>query len=46
MVVDQTGKLNTNATINYNYLDYWDVPDNELVYNAPEPGSAPTRNPK
>jgi hypothetical protein len=46
VVVDQTGKLNTNATINYNYLDYWDVPDNELVYNAPEPGSAPTRNPK
>jgi hypothetical protein len=46
VVVDQTGKLNPNATINYNYLDYWDVPDNELVYNAPAAGSAPTRNPK
>ena len=46
IVVDQSGKLNTNATINYNYLDYWDVPDNELVYNAPAAGSATTRNPK
>jgi hypothetical protein len=46
VVVDQSGNLNTNATINYNYLDYWDVPDNELVYNVPAAGSAPTRNPK
>ena len=46
IVVDQTGKLNTNATINYNFLDYWDVPDNELAYNPPAAGSAPTRNPK
>jgi hypothetical protein len=38
--------VNTNATINYNYLDYWDVPDNELVYNPPTTGSAPTKNPK
>lgn len=46
VVVDQTGKLNTNATINYNFMDYWDVPDNELAYNPPAAGSAPTRNPK
>ncbi len=38
--------VNTNATINYNYLDYWDVPDNELVYNPPAPGSAAVKNPK
>ena len=38
--------VNTNATINYNYLDYWDVPDNELVYNPPAAGSAPVKNPK
>ncbi|QHT69970.1 RagB/SusD family nutrient uptake outer membrane protein [Rhodocytophaga rosea] len=46
IVISQTGQLNTNATINYNFLDYWDVPDNELVYNPAQPGSAPTRNPK
>ena len=38
--------VNTNASINYNYLDYWDVPDNELVYNPPTTGSAVTKNPK
>lgn len=38
--------VNTNATINYNYLDYWDVPDTELAYNPPATGSAPTKNPK
>jgi hypothetical protein len=46
VVVDRDGKVNTNATINYNFLDYWDVPDNELVYNPAEGGSAPTKNPK
>lgn len=46
VVIDQTGKLNTKATINYNYLDYWDVPDNELVYNPASEDSAPVRNPK
>jgi starch-binding outer membrane protein, SusD/RagB family len=46
VVISQTGQVNTNATINYNFLDYWDVPDNELVYNPPQPGSAVTKNPK
>lgn len=41
-----TGTLNTNATINYGFLDYWDVPDNELAYNPATAGSAATRNPK
>ena len=40
------GVLNTNATINYGFLDYWDVPDNELAYNPPAAGSAPVINPK
>ena len=38
--------VNTNASINYNYLDYWDVPDNELVYNPPSATSAAVKNPK
>jgi hypothetical protein len=46
VVLDKEGKLNTKATISYNYLDYWDVPDNELAYNKPDAGSAPVKNPK
>ncbi|QJW91549.1 RagB/SusD family nutrient uptake outer membrane protein [Spirosoma taeanense] len=46
VVVDKAGKVNTNATIAYNFLDYWDVPDNELAYNPAAAGSAPTKNPK
>jgi hypothetical protein len=46
VVISQTGQLNTNATINYNFLDYWDVPDNELAYNPPQSGSAAIKNPK
>ena len=40
------GVLNTNATINYGFLDYWDVPDNELAYNPAGAGSAQVKNPK
>jgi starch-binding outer membrane protein, SusD/RagB family len=46
VVVDKTGKVNTKATIKYNYLDYWDVPDNELAYNPAAAGSAAVVNPK
>jgi len=46
VVVDNSGNVNTNATINYNFLDYWDVPDNELAYNPPAAGSDPVKNPK
>lgn len=45
-VVSVTGAVSTNATIVYGFLDYWDVPDNELAYNPALPGSAPTKNPK
>lgn len=37
--------LNVNATIHFNYLDYWDVPDNDIAFNKPASGSAPTTNP-
>jgi hypothetical protein len=46
IVLDKNGVVNTNATINYNYLDYWDVPDNEIVYNKPSSDSAPVINPR
>jgi hypothetical protein len=45
VVVDATGTVNHNATINYNFVDYWDVPDNELVYNPPSEDSSPVKNP-
>jgi starch-binding outer membrane protein, SusD/RagB family len=46
VVITGTGAVNTNATIEYRFLDYWDVPDNELVYNPAAAGSAPVKNPK
>jgi len=46
VVISASGALNTNATIVYGYLDYWDVPDNELAYNPAASGSAPVKNPK
>ena len=30
--------------MDYRYLDYWDVPLNELDFNAPAIGSAPVKN--
>ncbi|MEO6550557.1 MAG: RagB/SusD family nutrient uptake outer membrane protein [Ferruginibacter sp.] len=45
-VLSASGAVNTNATIVYGYLDYWDVPDNELAYNPVAAGSAPVVNPK
>lgn len=34
----------TNATINYNFMDYWDVPADETDKNPPASGSAPVKN--
>lgn len=45
VVVGADGVVNNNAFINYNFLDYWDVPDNELAYN-PNQGTTPVKNPK
>lgn len=30
--------------LEYNYMDYWDVPANEVDYNTPKPGSASVKN--
>ena len=38
-------KLYTNATINYNFMDYWDVPADETDKNKPAAGSAAVVNP-
>jgi starch-binding outer membrane protein, SusD/RagB family len=33
-----------NARIDYNFMDYWDVPGDEIERNAPASGSAPVVN--
>ncbi len=39
------GVVYTNAYINYNYMDYWDVPADETTKNTPSASSAPVVNP-
>jgi hypothetical protein len=39
------GTVYTNAYINYNYMDYWDVPADEVTKNTPSASSAPVVNP-
>lgn len=39
VVIKKTGVVSTNATISYNFFEYWSVPDNELAYNPPAAGS-------
>lgn len=46
VVLNASGVVSVNGTIEYNFLDYWDVPDNELAYNPPAGGSAPVVNPR
>jgi hypothetical protein len=46
VINSSTGALNTKATINYNFIDYWDVPDDETSLNPPSATSAPVKNPK
>jgi starch-binding outer membrane protein, SusD/RagB family len=38
------GKVFTNATIDYNFMDYWDVPKDETDKNPPSSDSAPVMN--
>ncbi|HMG90682.1 MAG TPA: RagB/SusD family nutrient uptake outer membrane protein [Chryseolinea sp.] len=38
--------VNTKTFINYNYLSYFDVPQNEVEFNAPALGSAPIVGPE
>jgi hypothetical protein len=39
------GNVYTNATIDYNFMDYWDVPADEIAKNAPSSDSVPVVNP-
>ncbi|MBC9933821.1 RagB/SusD family nutrient uptake outer membrane protein [Chitinophaga qingshengii] len=43
-VVKPNNQVDTDATIEYNYLEYWDVPQNELDFNTPSSVSAPVKS--
>jgi hypothetical protein len=45
VIVQGATNVSVNGTIDYNYLDYWHVPGNELTYNSAAAGSAPVVNP-
>jgi hypothetical protein len=45
VIVSSTGVVSTHGTINYNFLDYWDVPADDFALNPPAAGSAPIKNP-
>ena len=34
-----------NVTISYNFMDYWDIPADEVALNPPAAGSAAVLNP-
>lgn len=36
---------NTNVTIDFDFLDFWDVPEDEVLLNPPSAGSAAVVNP-
>jgi hypothetical protein len=44
-LLSPTNIVSVNGIIDYNYIDYWHVPGNELAYNPPAGGSAPVVNP-
>jgi hypothetical protein len=44
VIVKFDGSVDTNSTIAYDFLDYWDVPDNELAYNPAVSGTV--KNPR
>jgi hypothetical protein len=46
VLLSNAAKVSTNGKIEYGFLDYWDVPDNELFYNPVGQGSDPVKNPK
>ncbi|MFN4946158.1 MAG: RagB/SusD family nutrient uptake outer membrane protein [Chryseotalea sp.] len=43
VVLRNATTLDTNSTIKYNFLSYWDVPNDEIALN-PNTGSVPTSN--
>jgi hypothetical protein len=45
MLFNVDGSYDTNVTIDYDFMDYWDVPADETTLNPPGKSSAATQNP-
>jgi hypothetical protein len=45
MLYNTDGTYDTNVTVNYNFIDYWDIPADETQLNPPKTGSSPILNP-
>jgi hypothetical protein len=45
LVFNADGTYETNATVNYNFMDYWDIPKDETQLNPPDATSAAVLNP-
>jgi len=39
------GTYDTNVTVDYNFMDYWDIPADETQLNPPAAGTSPILNP-
>jgi len=44
-VYNADGTYDTNVTVNYNFMDYWDIPADETQLNPPKSGSSAILNP-
>jgi hypothetical protein len=42
---NSNGTFDHNVTINYNFMDYWDIPADETQLNPPASGTSPILNP-
>lgn len=45
LLYNADGTWDTNVTVNYNFMDYWDIPADETVLNTPDASSSPVKNP-
>ncbi len=45
MLYNTDGTYDTNVTVDYNFMDYWDIPADETQLNPPGTGSSPILNP-
>ena len=45
MLYNSDKTYDTHVTINYNFMDYWDIPADETQLNPPKSGSSPILNP-
>jgi hypothetical protein len=45
LLYNADGTWDTNVTVDYNFMDYWDIPADETQLNPPGAGTSPILNP-